>query len=190
MAYNAPIGTPPLYGDALDDLLQGIVSGITGVAGKFVRPRWQPEPPEHPPHDTNWIAFGLASFEFDVFPSIIHDPNGNSGNGVNIIERDERFKLATSFYGPDGQGIASRFRDGLMVEENRWPLVDANIGVIEVQQIINLPALLKEKWVRRVDLSVMLRRRVAHTYAVPTLIQGSLIVNTIEVIDEITITPN
>jgi hypothetical protein len=69
----APVAeVPPLTDDALDALFQVAVSGITGISGALVRPRWQPTPPKHPEPSVDWCAIGITDITPDDGPSIQH----------------------------------------------------------------------------------------------------------------------
>lgn len=166
-----PNSTPaPLYDDALDDLLHDNIVNITGITADLVRPRYQPEPATHPDATTNWVAFGIATYDSDVFAYQGHDPAGNGGLGTNSVERDEMIVVNLSFYGPNNLGYMAQYREGIQVESNRWDINAQNMNLVEVGQVVNLPALLKDRWVKRLDTKVTFRRRVSRVYNVPSLI--------------------
>lgn len=174
-----PQSTPvPLMDDALDDLFQANIVNITGIVGSLVRPRFQPEPAAHPEHNVDWVAFGVVTQDADTFPSITHDPNGDSGAGTDLVERDELITLNLSFYGPNNGRLSSQYREGLFVEQNRWDLAAQGVGLVSVGPVINLPALLKDKWVKRKDTKVIFRRRSGRVYKVPSLVKASATINT------------
>lgn len=156
------------YGDPLDDVLQAAIVGVTGIPGKYVRPRWTPEPLPQPPFSTNWAAFGVVRSVVDTFSYEKHEAE------TTAVERDELLYVLHSFYGPDSHGMAERFRDGLEVSQNRDALRAQKIVLVEVGEATVLPALLKEKWVKRVDVSVTYRRRTSRTYAVLTIQSAQL----------------
>jgi hypothetical protein len=162
--YLAPLAPAPAYDDQLADLLHDAIQGITGIAdGSLIRPRWQPEPPNQPDFSTDWVAFGVTAVDADRFAYQGHDP---TGDGANELERDEVVRVLTSFYGPNAMAVLQRYRDGLQVAQNRDALASAGIKLLEVQEATVLPALLKEKWVNRVDCAVVFRRRVKRVYPV------------------------
>lgn len=152
--------------DDFADILHDVIVGVTGLAGDLVRPRWQPEPPTQPDFNTNWAAFGVVRTESDVFSYQEHDPEDE---GSDIVERDHTFHVLHSFYGPLCHGYCEMLRDGLAVAQNRDVLAQHDTFVIEVQEATVLPALLKQKWVRRVDVTVLYRRRISRTYPVRTI---------------------
>lgn len=156
----------PLYGDALDDVFHDTLQGITGIPGELVRPRFQPEPPNQPDFTTDWIAFGIVTTKGDVFSYQTHDP---TGAGFNVQEYDEQLTVLHSFYGPNGQSVAGLYNAGIQVEQNRDVLTAAGIKLVECQEVTQLPALLKEKWVKRWDCRTVFRRRVSRSYPILTI---------------------
>lgn len=154
-----------VYDNALDDLLHDVVVGITGLPGDLVRPRWQPEPPQQPDFAVNWVAFGLRNSTVDSFA---HEEEAADGTSA-AIQRDETLYYLHSFYGPGAHGLAERFRDGFEISQNRDVLRDLGLGLVEVQEITKAPALLKEKWVPKVDVVVVYRRRTSRSYPVLTI---------------------
>jgi len=159
----------PVYGDGLDDILQAAIVGITGLAGSLVRPRWQPEPATPPPFTTDWVAFGVVRASVDAFAYEDHD---SAGLGTTNVDRDEVLQVLHSFYGPNSHGFCERFRDGLNLEQNRAVLQAAGVLLTEVEEATILPALLKEKWVRRVDVNVVYRRRTSRPYTIRNIVTG------------------
>ena len=182
-----PNATPiPLFDDPLDDLFHNSIVSVSGITGDLVRPRFQPEPIEHPPVTTNWVAFGISTFDADTFPSIQHDPNGNGGLGTDIVERDELITVSLSFYGPNCSQYMAQYREGIQLEQNRWDIAAAGVALVNVGQVVNLPALFKDRWVRRLDSKIIFRRRVSRTYNVPSLLGGQVSINN----ERLTVTVN
>ena len=173
LGYLAPTAAAA-YDNTLEDILQAAVVGITGLAPELVRPRWQPEPPQQPDFSVDWCAFGITDTEVDTFAYDRHDP---VGDGTNKVERDEIITVLHSFYGPNAHAYCERLRDGFEVSQNRDVLRSYNITLVEVGRAQQLPALLKEKWVKRIDTSIQYRRRTSRTYAVLTITsaQGQLV---------------
>lgn len=158
--------TPVDYDEALDDIFHAAIFGITQIPKNLIRPRWQPEPPNQPDFTTNWAAFGIMTMDGDRFSYQRHSPAGSGGLGSTDIERDEKLKLLISFYGPNCAGYQARWSLGLQLSQNRDELSAAGIKLVEVQEAVMLPALFKEKWVKRVDSAAIFRRRIARTYAI------------------------
>lgn len=166
--YLAPT-TSPDYDDQLENILHATIAGITGLSNALVRPRWQPEPPQHPSFSTNWVAFGILDSDQDNFAYQDHDPNGD---GTTAIERDETMTVLLSFYGPSANAFANRFSDGMQLEQNRAELDANGIAMVEIQQPLRIPALVKEKWVNRVDVRAILRRRTSRVYQILNVLEA------------------
>jgi hypothetical protein len=115
--YLAPT-SGPIEDDALLDLIQGAIVGITGITGQLVRPRWQLEPPDAPDVGTNWCAFGIVDRDQDTFG--VEQWNPEAGNETVI--RHETINILASFYGPGCDGLAMQLRDGLILAQNREAL--------------------------------------------------------------------
>jgi hypothetical protein len=157
--YLSPSAAPP-YDDALADILHDAIAGITGLPDSLVRPRWQPEPPPRPAFDVDWVAFGVSVEPADTFAW-----QGTVGPDYEV-QRDELVRVLHSFYGPNCESFERRLRDGLALSQNRDGLKANNINLIEVQDPVKLPRLLQEKWVQRVDVTIVYRRRTSRKYAV------------------------
>lgn len=169
--------TGAIYDNALDDLLQQVIVGLTGLAGNLVRPRFPAgTPPQHPEFNVNWISFGvMGPGEEDAYA---YERHAAAGDGSSTIERDEVLELRASFYGPNAASLVARFRDGLQVSTNRDALVSADLALIEIRPSTRIPALLSETWVNRINLSVMFRRRTSRLYAVLNLLSSQVTINT------------
>ncbi len=75
------------------------------------------------------------------------------------------------FYGPGGSGMATRFRDGMFVDQNADTLRRiSGLSLVSADDIRNLPELINNQWVRRYDLAVTLSRKTP----VPTTLNLSL----------------
>lgn len=171
--YLAPSGASPPYDVLLENILQQHCSGLTGLDGQWVRPRWQPVPPNQPPFAQDWIALGvtLMSADWDAYQA--HDPSGNGGAGENVVSRIEMIQTNYSFYGPNGQGLLARLRDGMSVTQNRDALDAVGIKFIEWQEPVTLPVLLKDMWNRRVDIKAVYRRVVTRRYPILNLLSAT-----------------
>lgn len=168
-----PIGPQPLEGDALVDFMQAIVVGITGLDGRMVRPRWQPEPPNLPNADESWVAIGITSTRRDTNAYVQHD---GDGDGADNLQRHEEIDLLTSFYGPQADEYVSLLRDGLQVAQNREVMQLAGMGLVDTGDAIRAPTLVKDRWLHRIDMRVTVRRQILRRYPVLNLqsAQGTL----------------
>lgn len=166
--FLTPVSVLPLNDRPLEDIFTEAIMGITGLPEGMVRPRYQPSPPNQPDFEANWVAFGVNITEQDVFH---YDKQVEfEGDSAMVVERDEYMDVLCSFYGADNNQFMSRWRDGLAIEQNRWSLGELGIQLVAIgKQPVNVPALLKGTWARRVDLSCQFSRRVSVTYAVRSI---------------------
>lgn len=149
----------PLEDNALVDAIQATVAGVTGLSGKLVRPRWQPEPPNMPDYSIDWCAVGPTEYNDDVY---VYEEQVNAT--TRAVERSQEFITLASFYGPHCQSFMGRLKDGIMLEANRFALGALGVKLKEVQRSREVPALFKEIWVRRIDLPIVWTRRIRREY--------------------------
>ncbi len=184
--YLVPADAPPLDDDALDDFLHDWVQGVTGFSdGTLIRPRWQPEPPTQPAFTTDWIAFGIVRSTTDNDAFEVHDP---SGLGSDTVMLTEELEMLVSFYGPGCVANATTFRLGSRLSQNRDALRGVGIGLIEASGATVVPALTKERWVRRADISVRMRRNVTRLYQVRTILSANGVVDNAQYTTQATVT--
>jgi hypothetical protein len=186
------LSVTPAYDQALEDIFQANVVGITATDPTLVRPRWQPEPPNQPSFTTDWVALGVSVVTQDWSHYQVHDPTAVTtppGYGADRVERDEQLELFLSFYGPNCLARMSQWREGIMLEPNRWALYQYGIKLIETRDPVFLPALLKEVNVKRVDLKATFARRVARIYAINSIADVTVTINNEKFLDIVIITP-
>lgn len=166
----------PVADRALEDIMQAAIRGITGLAGQWVRPQ-APEVISNRPEVTqDWISFRIAPRESDFDPHINHQPSALE-TGASEVSRDEVFELVMSFYGPAGHQLLNRWINGIQIDQNRWTLMDHGIKFQNHGQPVTLPALVKEHWQRRLDLTSTFARRSKVVYPVRTVTGGQLGIN-------------
>ena len=172
---NAPYVLPFSTRGQLDDVglnrfLQQLVLGVTGMEAEFVRPRWQHQPPTQPEIDQDWSAIGPVNREREKFPCVIHstDPE-NFYRSKDTIYNNEIIACLASFYGPNKDHNAELFTMGLFLEQNREAIFLNGFGLVDVDDAVNVPALLKERWVPGTDIPFRLRRQMVFSYAVPNI---------------------
>ncbi len=168
--YLVASSSAPEDDDALVDFLQSVVVGITGIAGQFVRPRWQYEPPNLPDAMTTWAAIGITQRKSNAFPIVEHE---STGEGTDTLVNYENFTLDTSFYGPMANSSATALRDGLAIAQNREQLFLAGMALVVVPtSLVAIPTLMKERWLYRVDMPVRFTREIRRTYPVLNLVSA------------------
>jgi hypothetical protein len=158
-------GTPaPLEDDALDNFFQALVVNLTGLAGQWVRPRFQPNPPALPPVGTNWAAIGvMPDSKADTYPYVGHR---GSGNGADMLIQHEELQVLASFYGPNAKANAGVLRDGLMIAQNREILFVNQMSLVSVGTATRAPEMIKNLWLNRWDLPLVIRRGIDRVYPV------------------------
>ncbi len=162
--YLTPAASPaPLEGQALVNFLQAWIVGITGLPGQFVRPRWQPEPPNIPDATVDWLAFGIMSRDATPYAAEIHVSGSPS---YNEIRRHEDLNILATIYGPNADKTVSLLREGMQLAQNREALTAVNMGLINSGRAIVTSELIKEKWAYRVDFNFSIRRQIVYDFPV------------------------
>ena len=159
-------------GDGLDDALQALVAGVTGLPSNLVRPRWQPENPQQPPRTVSWAAVGVTSQTPDANPYEAHDPTGDGGIGTDQVQRHETLDVLVSFYGPASQMLGGILRDGLFIAQNRDAARAQGLALVDVGPLLRVPSLIGTVWLNRIDVSITFRRQVNRTYPIRTLVSA------------------
>ncbi|MCC3717975.1 hypothetical protein LLP99_16995 [Rouxiella badensis] len=155
------------YDQSLDNLLSRWVRYVTGLGDGMVRARWQQDQPALPPVTTNWCAFGVMDITADSGPAMINQTDSTAESW-----RHELIDALISFYGPSGQQYASRFRDGIAINQNNATLNEFNLTLADCDSIRSAPELLNNQWVRRYDLRVQMRRKVVSTWNIQSLVEA------------------
>lgn len=169
--YLAPTAPVPPDDEDLDNLLQELVAGVTGLPGEMVRPRWQPTVPKQPEPTENWCAMGVSVQTNDSGPAIRHDP---AGDGSDTYTRHQQIDLMCSFYGPSAKGYAQRLADSISIPQNGEQLALNGMKFVSASDIQPAPALINQQWNRRYDLTLVLRRKITRTYPVLNLLSAEV----------------
>lgn len=190
-AAQIPTATP-LEDAALDTFLQVMVVGITGIPGDLVWPRWQESPPNLPGNTINWASIGVQDMDGDTFAYEAHNPvipanpfpplpipePDAPANGYDILIRHETLTILCSFYGPNARANSSVLRDGLSVPQNREYLQLAGMGLVETGKIIAVPSIVNNKWYRRFDIPLVIRRQIVRNYPILNIASSEITVET------------
>jgi len=169
--YLAPASIAPSYDTPLDLQIQSLVTGITGIIGSLVRPRWQPRPPAQPDREVTWCAIGIIEINTEFGHHIKHN---STGEGSDEAETFETLELLTSFYGPQSSGMAALLRDGLWIAQNREAMRANGLALVDVRRITHVGELVNQEYIRRADLPIVLRRNVSRTYPILNLLQAQI----------------
>ena len=168
--YLSPASSPaPLEDVALENLLQQVVVGITGLPGPMVRPRWQPTVPKQPEPSVDWCAIGVVSEDSDDYPVQQHDGTGDGHDNFSV---HETLPVLATFYGPNAGANAKLLKNGLYVAQNRDQLTANNMALLDVGRIIAVPEQLNLQWIRRYDVPIRIRRKVERIYPVLNLLSA------------------
>lgn len=170
--YLQPTSSPIAEDDALDNIIQSVVVGITALPGSMVRPRWQPNPPKEPEINADWCAIGIISEIPESNQAIIrHHPDGN---GYDEQQQHVMLDIMASFYGPNARGNASLLRDGLMIPQNREAMFHQGIALVGQPGTLTMaPDLVNTTWRKRVDIIFRFRRVITRTWPIENLLEAS-----------------
>ena len=160
--------SPPVEREVLEDALQALVVGVTGLPGKNVRPRFQPKPPRRPAADESWCAIGVSD-TLGRRSGVVHD---GSGDGSAEVVNVEILEALATFYGPAAAAMAARLRDGLALAQNRAELRRAGIVVAEIGTPRPAPELVAGAWAQRVDLPLNVQWETRQAYGVLNLLDA------------------
>ena len=156
--------------DMLFDFFHDYIAGITGIVGSSIIPRWQIDPPNIQDFGNDWCAFGITNYKADTFVAEVQ----KVGNAE--IHRHEVMDILISFYGNNATGFARLFRDGMQVSQNLEALSLNNMGLVESGDIVNVPSLVKERWLHRVDMPFSIKRQIVRTYPIVELLKANILV--------------
>lgn len=156
--------------------MQQLVTGITGIQGSLVRPRWQPSVPRQPEAIVNWCAIGVLDIEPDNAPAFLHQPSGS-----DLMRRDEKLTVLASFYGPGAMSNAALLRDGLYLPQNNEFTNSNGLGLIDTSSIVAAPEFVNQQWIRKYDLRIRFYRVVLRSYPVLNLLHAQATISTASV---------
>lgn len=172
---SIPVPPEPLEDAALDAIFQQVVTGVTGMPGSMVRPRWQPTLPKQPEANVDWCAIGVLSAEPDAYPYISHLSQSNiTDPSADQLWRHEELVVLATFYGPNSKKNAGRLRDGLSIPQNVEVLEANQIAFVEAQGITTAPDFVNQQWIRRVDMPLVFRRKIQRVYTMPNILDASV----------------
>ena len=174
----------PLNDNELQDLLQLWFAGVTSLNPSLVRPLWQEDPPETPPHDTTWLAFGIKGRprDFDAYQKhvagIPDSGNAPAVPGHTKTYRNEELRIGCVAYGPQSDAVSAAVWNNGRMAQNRELLRKNGIGLIAVEDATPGAEYIKSKYVRRVDFDVRLRRAVSLLYPILDVVGAEIVLLT------------
>jgi hypothetical protein len=173
--YLVPTTPLPLDDEILHRRISNLIAGITGLPGNLVRPRWQPNPPQIPAPETNWVAVGVVTY-----PSSHGTPvrrHISDGDGYDVLDDPELIRLLASFYGPNCGAYARLCRHALWVEQNWEQLAPLGLSLSDAGDIAVVGEDLNETWYRRADLPITLAQDLTRTYMILNILRADGVVH-------------
>lgn len=161
-----------------EDVLTELVTRLTGLPEDLVRPRDQPKPPKVPPLNVSWCAVGILR-RGTPGASPVQRVRQPDGTVTAQVDTHEALEVLVSFYGPRAGELATALREGLQLEENRYPLRLANISFVQSGDIVSAREFANMRWVYREDMPLTFRRGPAHQERGKPQ-EGTVTINTIE----------
>lgn len=175
MTYILPTSTTPLPGGlTLNQFIQTVLVGISGITGTLVRPSWQAEPPKQPDITVDWIAFGINLATPDANGYVDTDEDENT-----VSQRHELLDIGVSIYGPLAFTTYGLIRDGFQIQPNLDGLRSANMGFVEVGPARQVPDFVNGRWVGRIQTNIFLRREIQRVYPILTLLSANGTIHTV-----------
>lgn len=173
--YLLPTSPAPLDDVALQDFMQDVIIGLTGLLNTLVRPSFQADPPTRPDIGVDWVGFACSEHLPEAGNAYI-EINGD-GLGAKI-KRHETFNLRCSFYGPNCQSFAGLMRDNLEIGQNRDQLHLAGMAYVDCTEIRQFPELVNKRYYNRADVTFRMRRELGRDYAVLSFASANGTINT------------
>jgi hypothetical protein len=151
----------------LEDAVHGMVTGITGLDPRLVRPAFQESPLAAPAAGSDWCAFNIRDAAAVNYPAVVHISDEDGHDEVTDW-MDKEIRLY--FYGPASEEHAGMVRRGLHIEQNRYALRQIGVAVRRIGSAVQMPELANGKWLRRCDLVIYITFAASASYAVLNLL--------------------
>lgn len=174
--YLVPVSPLPIDDEEMGRRLSNLVSGVSGIPGNLVRPRWQKNPPPIPDEDTDWVAVGVTSYpSLNGTPPMLHH---QEQEGFTVALDGGPVNALASFYGPNCAGLARLCRVGLWVNQNWEQLEPIGLSLTDVGDVTVTAELVNETWLRRADVPIFLAQSIERTYAILNILSAQGLVHT------------
>ncbi len=167
--YLTPTNPHPTGDIDFARVLNNLVVGITGLPGSLVRPRWQEVPSPIPTITTDWAAVGvteIAGENGDAYHKQ-YDDHMSQRNG-------EILTILVSFYGPNSEKNARILRDGMFINQNYEEVIETSgLHPVDSGPIRTLPEQVNDRWYRRADMEIRLKRDINRDYGILTILEAN-----------------
>jgi hypothetical protein len=186
--YSYMLATDPAYwantrppdGQPLDDFMTQLVVAISQLPPELVRPLYQEDPPELPPHTTNWMAVGImesavdAGWPWEFYNNSPQVPVDDAGNPLGLLtERHETFELLCSSYGPQADWFDGLLRDGFAISQNQAVLTLSGMALVRIGGSTLAPEYIRQRWLRRIDRRITFHRALRRLYPILNVLSGT-----------------
>ncbi|AHG21251.2 hypothetical protein Z042_17815 [Chania multitudinisentens RB-25] len=151
----------------LERTLSRWVRGVSGLPPKHVLLHWTAEQPHQLSATEDWCSLGILKFQANDNPAFVNQTEGSAQ-----LWRNELIEIMVSFYGPHGQRLATEFRDGVAIAQNREELTWAGLAFAASGAIVSAHELKNNQWVRRYDQHLTLQRKVVREYAIHSILEA------------------
>lgn len=163
-----PQGTEPAYDAVLDALLVDWIVGITGLSPDAVIPQSEEVPGL--PEVKNRCTFAVTGIERSPNPAFTTQTDASVR-----LRRGETLLCGLTFRGPNGQQLAVRLLDGVLVSQNQEQLQALGFTFGGHEALKCAFEQINNQWVKRYDVMLRLSRTVVREYGVMSLTQAPVI---------------
>jgi hypothetical protein len=161
---------------ALDEILQALIVGVTGMPGNKVRPRWQIIPPPEPEVGTDWAAIGVTDSQPEANfgrVAIIHSATGGPVDGMDTSYENDDVNVLASFYGPNAESFANKLTSGLAIPQNRETLTFTGLSLATTNaKGLVVPDIVNGRTQRRVDVALSFRQVMTLQWPIANILTG------------------
>ena len=159
----------PIRRNSIENAIHEMIVGLTDFDNTLVRPAYQENPLAEPPPDVNWCAFHATDSNATNYSFVHHV---SDGDGEDVVTDWINKEIRLYFYGNLSNEYAGMVRRGLMVEQNRYNLRKAGVAIRKVNNAIQVPELVNDKWIYRTDLVIDVTFEAVGNYAILNLLQS------------------
>lgn len=162
---NDPLYLRPTTSSQQDDTelehtLVRWAQGVSGLPLEHVLLQWSAAEQSDPILATeDSCSIGILTFQANDNPAFV-----NQTDDSVQLWRNELIEVMISFFGPNGQGFATQFRDGAAIAQNQAVLNQAGLTFSALGAIVSAHELKNNQWVRRYNQHLTLQRKVIREY--------------------------